>query len=949
MLPRTLAKTSLLACLAITFLADIAAAQSAITGLIRDTSGAVLPGVTVEASSSALIEKVRTVVSDTQGRYTIVDLRPGTYKVTFTLTGFMTFAQEAIELPSNFTATVNGELKVGAVEETVTVSGQSPVVDVQNAQRTTVLSRTLLDAIPVPRMYQAEGALAVGTKVSDQNVGGARSAVNPRLTAHMSVTKDTTIDVDGMKMNTLVGGGDSHPDHNDAMTQEVTVQTAALGAEVSAGGPHLNLIPREGGNTFSGATYLGYTDSSFQFDNLTDDLIKRGLQTPDSVSKIYDVNASLGGPLKRERLWFFGSYRNVGNDNIVANSFYPDGSPGVYDQRVRNYTLRLTWQVTPRNKITAYDDYQWKYVGHLYTSGIDVATASRTRPPVLKYTNGIKWTSTVSNKLVFDAGYGTSVNAYTEKYQPGILKDPFTPAWYATAGRQDINRSTTTTASTPETGTYNFRYMFISTMQYVTGSHALKAGVQWHIGQTWNTADANADLVQRYRDGVPDSVIVYNTPTRLYALMGADLGLYLQDSWTLKRLTINPGIRFEYFNSSAQAKAVEAGRFVPARSFPEIADIPNWKNFAPRFGAVYDLTGDAKTAVKASVNKYNRNFTTDFANRYNPLVLQSDTRNWSDCDFLPGTSTCSTRVLSTNKDGIAQDNEIGPSNNLNFGLAPARHADPEIKRPYDIEYSAGIVRQLVTGVSVTGAWYRRDTYNLEQQLNTLVSVGDYASFVTASPLNGEAVTIYNLNRAKQGLVDLLDTTATDRSTARVNYTGLELSFTARLPRGGNMFGGWSADKLVTVACASFDPNTFRYCDQGQYGIPFRHDFKFAGSYPIVWGVQVGAMLQSYAGLPLAVNWTPAASVFPGGQRTQSVTINLIPPGSQYLDRWSQLDLSFRKTFKVGKYRVDGALDMFNATNSNVVLAQNQNFGSTLNQPQAVLQGRLLRLSSQLKF
>ena len=949
MLDRTLGHAILTAAVSLVLLPVAASAQSTITGSVKDSSGAVLPGVTVEASSPALIEKVRTVVSDAQGRYAIVDLRPGTYRVIFTLTGFMTFAQEAIDLPSNFTATVNGELKVGAVEETVTVSGMSPVVDVQNAQRTTVLTRALLDAIPVPRMYQAEGALAVGTKVSDQNVGGARSAVNPRLTAHMSVTKDTTIDVDGMKMNTLVGGGDSHPDHNDAMTQEVTVQTAALGAEVSAGGPHLNLIPREGGNVFSGATYLGYTDSAFQFDNLTDDLIKRGLQTPDSVKKIYDVNVSLGGPIKRDRLWFFGSYRNVGNDNIVANSFYPDGSPGVYDQRVRNYTLRLTWQVNPRNKITAYDDYQWKYVGHLYTSGIDVATASRTRPPVLKYTNGIKWTSTVSNKLVFDVGYGTSVNAYTEKYQPGILKDPFTPAWYATAGRQDIIRLTTTSASTPETGTYNFRYMLISSAQYVTGSHALKMGVQWHIGQTWNTADANADLVQRYRDGVPDSVIVYNTPTRLYALMGADFGLYLQDSWTLRRLTINPGIRYEYFNSSAQANAVEAGRFVPARSFAEIPDIPNWKNFAPRLGVVYDLTGDAKTAVKASVNKYNRNFTTDFANRYNPLALQSDTRNWSDCDFLPGTSTCSTRVLATNKDNIAQDNEIGPSNNLNFGRAPARHADPAIKRPYDIEYSLSVVRQLRTGVSVTAAWYRRDTYNLEQQLNTLVTVADYAAFTTPSPLNGEPVTIYNLNRSKQGLVDLLDTNATDRSTARINYNGLELSFSARLPRGGSVFGGWSADKLVTVACASFDPNTFRYCDQSQLGVPFRHDFKFAGSYPIVWGVQVGAMLQSYAGLPLAVNWTPAASVFPGAQRTQSVTINLIPPGSQYLDRWNQLDLSFRKTFKLGKYRVDGALDMFNASNSNVVLSQNQSFGSTLGQPQAVLQGRLLRVSSQIKF
>ena len=146
-------------------------------------------------------------------------------------------------------------------------------------------------------------------------------------------------------MNTLVGGGDSHPDHNDAMTQETTVQTAALGAEVSAGGPHLNLIPREGGNQFSGATYLRLHQQLVPDRTISADLISRGLQTPDAVEQ--DLRrriSSLGGPIVRDKLWFFGSYRNVGNDNIVANSFYPNGDPGIYDQRVRNYTVRLTWQ-----------------------------------------------------------------------------------------------------------------------------------------------------------------------------------------------------------------------------------------------------------------------------------------------------------------------------------------------------------------------------------------------------------------------------------------------------------------------------------------------------------------------------------------------------------------------------------------------------------------------------
>src|SRR6185436_18843937 len=150
-----------------------------------------------------------------------------------------------------------------------------------------------------------------------------------------------------------------------------------------------------------------------------------------------------------------------------------------------------------------------------------------------------------------------------------------------------------------------------------------------------------------------------------------------------------------------------------ARSFPEIPDTPNWNNVAPRFGAVYNLTGDAKTALKGSVNKYNRNFTTDFTNRYNPLVLQSDTRNWADCDYLPGTSTCSSLVLPTNRDNIAQDNEIGPANIVPFGVTPARRADPDLKRTYNWDSSISVQHQLVPRVAVVGDWYYSKYGNLQ--------------------------------------------------------------------------------------------------------------------------------------------------------------------------------------------------------------------------------------------
>jgi hypothetical protein len=937
----------------------LASAQSTISGIVRDASGGVLPGVSVEAASAALIEKTRTVVSDDQGRYSVVDLRPGVYKVTFTLQGFATFVRDGIDLPANFTATVNAELRVGALEESITVTGDAPLVDVQNAQRTAVLKRDLIDAVPTGRTYAQLGLLALGVKPSAQAVGGARTATQQRLLAHGQVPKDNTVAIDGMKMNSMYLGGETQANHNDAMVQEATVQTTSFGAEISAGGVVVNLIPREGGNTFSGAFFAGYTGSSFQGSNLTPELEARGLRQGDAVDYVYDVNWFIGGPIKRDKLWFFGSHRDVGNANVVANSFYPDGRPGLYDQRLYQFTVRLTSQLTPRNKFSAFLDRPIKNVPHDYASGTEVSAASRRRTDVLYYTTSLKWSSTVTNRLMFEAAWGGMANAINFIYQPGIAKERGTPEWYATASRQDIVLSTRTVAAQPEQHDYPFIYMTQASATYVTGSHSLKSGFQWRYGPYWRDYHANADLVQRYSSGAPDSVQVYNTPTHPSYRLNADLGFYVQDSWKIKQLTINPGIRFEYFNSQIDARSIEPGRFIGFRQFAEVKDLPNWFDVAPRFSAVYDLTGDARTALKFSLNKYNLNDTTDFAARYDAASLQNDIRNWRDCDYLPGTSTCSTRVLPTNGDNIAQDNEIGPSNNSRFGAAPARRPDPEIQRVYNLEYSVGVDRQLMSMLAVGASWYRRSWYNLEWQDNLLVTPNDYLPFQVTSPLNGENITVYNLDRNKQGQVDTLDRNSRDRSQMRRNYDGIELNFSARLPKGGSVFGGLSTERTVEVNCelenpnfasdpATTSPRSFRFCDQSALGMPFRTDFKLAGAYPLPLDLQVGTAFASYAGDPLRVTWSVPANLFPGG-RTQSVTIDLIPPGTKYLERWNQVDLSLRKIFRTGRTTFDVALDMFNALNSNVVLGETQAFGAALGNPTAILQPRLLRLSGNVKF
>ena len=234
-----------------------ALAQSGIAGVVKDESGGVLPGVTVEAASPALIEKIRTVVTDEQGRFSIVDIRPGLYRVTFTLPGFATVVREDLELPSNFTATINADMKVGALEETLTVRAASPIVDVQNASKTVTLQREVLDAVPQGRQIQQEGAMAVGVKVSLYADGGARTPTLQRLTVHGSVDTDTSLFVDGIKLNALLSGGGTIQSPNEMMTQEVVVQTSSPPAEVSAGGVLLNLVPHEGGNTSAAVATSG--------------------------------------------------------------------------------------------------------------------------------------------------------------------------------------------------------------------------------------------------------------------------------------------------------------------------------------------------------------------------------------------------------------------------------------------------------------------------------------------------------------------------------------------------------------------------------------------------------------------------------------------------------------------------------------------------------------------
>ena len=362
-----------LGCLA---LPATARAQSAFAGVVKDATGAVLPGVTVEASSPALIEKVRSVTTDANGLYRIENLRPGTYTITFNLPGFSAVKRDGVELPSNFTSTINADLKVGAMEETVTVSGQSPVVDVQSNSKAQVLSREVLDAVPTSHTIQGVGQLVVGVTLTAPDVGGSQAMQQTYFTVHGLGAAQTSLMMDGMIINGLQGDGAIQTYTNDAGNQEMVYQTGGGTVDSPTGGVKINMIPREGGNRFSGSLFQGYETSKMQGDNLTPILAANGVKTVDKIGTYNDTNFTIGGPIKKDSLWFFGSGRFFIVNKPIANTYVSDGTKagivacanalagrggtlcpqGVDPQHQYSGLARLTWQISPRNKLSGYYD-----------------------------------------------------------------------------------------------------------------------------------------------------------------------------------------------------------------------------------------------------------------------------------------------------------------------------------------------------------------------------------------------------------------------------------------------------------------------------------------------------------------------------------------------------------------------------------------------------------------
>jgi len=973
-----------------------AQALGSVAGSVKDASGAVLPGVTVEATSPALIEKVRSVTTDGSGQYTIVNLPPGVYTVSFTLPGFSTVKREGLQVSVNFTSNVNADMRVGAVEETITVTGESPVVDLQSAATTRQVTDVVFKELPSGGSWVQLAALMPAVRASNVDVGGVLGdQTGAMVSANGSRPADGVSMIDGLRIgNMYISSNLTNMSLSPLLFDQVDVQLSGQQAETGTNGVIMNAIPKAGGNRFAGSALANGSGPGLQGDNITSRLNARGLAgAASSLKTLYDINGALGGPIKQDKVWFYVTSRYFTNEYYLAGRFFPVDPTAVQRQNdtsrqayAGTYTYdnnaRVTWGINDKQKISGWYAYQYKVDPWWQLQNANGSPEFARITTWNTQLSTTKWTYTATNRLLFEAGV-------------------------AAGGSPDIIAlNTDTVATCPEQGslaprciaivdqTAGFTYRapinfdfddrlpsqsFNLSSSYITGSHSVKVGVEAQRGYFWrgDNNESTGGIWYTFTNGAPAFVNLNAPATGWQDNLDANIGLFVQDRWTLDRLTLSGGVRFDYLNTSTEPFTLGPHRWLPNRnvSFAAVKDVPNWKDINPRASVAYDLFGNGRTALKASASRGVQQESIAIARLNNPAstVATSTQRTWADANnnLIPD-------CVLTNPLG---NGECGPNLNLNFGSAvPATVYSRDIMegwgvRPFNWEFSTSIQQQLLPRMSATFGFFRRINGNFwvtDNEALTRTDFTQYSATVPADPRlpNGGGGTVTglfdpNINPAARNVVKNADQFGKQQQ----QYNGIDLSLDARFASGVYLQGGVNTGKTMTDNCDIVDdvpeslatggPNTLQSVNYCHVTTPFLTQYKALASYTLPWyGIRVSGTLQS---LPFATqNGLAANNVFNNANRVASTTlgrpftlaqqtVNLIKPGTFYGDRLNQVDLRLTKIVNVGRGRVDLNVDFYNALNTDAVISENLAFGPAFRRPLTVIQPRFVKFMARWDF
>jgi hypothetical protein len=746
------------------------------------------------------------------------------------------------------------------------------------------------------------------------------------LQVHGSAANDNVFMVDGMMIqHTGFTGNQTGFYYNDSMMQSITYLTSSLPAEAPVGGIQFSMIPKDGGNEFHGSVFGTGATQGFQSDNSNSTLVAEGLKARNKIDTVYDLNAALGGPIIKNKLWFFTTFRRWGANNFLANTFTPAGAQAIDDNRLTDIALRLTYQINSKNKVSVSYDRGFKFRGHRPNNLIGAAFSDPLADVVQKswmnYMAQAHWFSTVSSKLLIDVGATYMPVYYNLGPEPG-----------ATPGAISIYDQGTSTVLgiSPRFDTDRGAYKsFVANAAYVTGSHNLKTGVQARLGYWQESFKMDGDMIQILTNGAPTAVWLYNTPLTHREDLDPDLGWFLQDSWRVsRRLTLNLGIRYDHVVMNIPAQSSPAGYWVPARSDPAENGVVNWNTWSPRIGFAWDIFGDSKTVLKGGISKYDRLDGTTLAQNINPNFITHETCPWTSITPpTPGQAIAGCTGL--------------PGNNY--------HIDPNLKRPYQWEYTAMVQRQIGTRTSVSVGYYGRRFYDLYGIVNTAVPTADYTPVTINNPLGG-SLTVYNQLPSTLGQINYLEKTI---PSLYQRYSGVEFQVNTRLNKlmiysgftVGKSYG--TPDGASTTMDFNNPNNLINYAGNAGYDSTYQLHTQF--SYTLPGKIEIAGTLRENSGLPESRTYNVTQSIVPGlTQVTQAV---LVAPLGAYRYPWQNLlDLRLSRTFRIReRFTVEPLMDLYNTFNSSAVTSAVTTIGPSLLKPSNIDMGRLFRLGGRITF
>ena len=916
------------------------ATQGAIVGVVSDTSNAVLPGVTVIATGPALQVPQVEAVTNERGEYRLSPLPPGTFTLTFELAGFQNVKRDGVRVALGFTATIDQSMSLGTVSETITVSGQSPLVDVTNPSTSVDLSSEALEVLPTTRD---------GLKAFMAQVPGMRTNLDVGASSMTDTIVIRAYGQQGAPWQMLEGilfassGGNgvqgAHVDFN--AIESTRLQTVGSSAEMPRRGPFIDSVAKSGGNDAHGELVAYGSSDGLESSNVDEELAAAGVRNVPKLHGMWDYSGAVGGKIIRNKLWFFVSARSEGYNREILNAFYDDGSPILVETDQAFHAEKLQWQVSQRHKTTFF-----------YHGALDIQRrgASQFRPPesmeihrgpVSMYKG--EWQYVKGNSMVTSLQYG---NWYKHAFYyalpiyegTGTAKvstiDTFTQ--YVTGTHLSDNRVEDYFRNHAK-GSANF---FGS--NFIRGTHQIKTGFDYLFGgyphKQGDKGGGNYQL--RFNNGAPFQVETYNYPVRPYN-DNHYLGLYAQDSWSFsRRLTLSLGLRYAYDNAFAPPQCNAPSQFGASQCWDRI-QMRVWNSWVPRIHAAYDLFGDGKSVIKGGYGLFVN------LREVNPEIVNANRNNRAGSLWV-------WRDLNNNRDydpGEVNLDPNGPDFRSISGVTDAV-PNPDEPQPKSDEWSLTFEREMMRnfGIRTTAVYARNRNLRRLEELNrpyTLCNI----------PITGA-------DPGPDGRVGSTDDPGTNMTyweypaalsgrqfagTKLVGWPGQQTYKTFEIAGTRRMSDRWQASASIsfTQTDALFEdrqalnPNS-EINTQQEY---WEYTYKLSGGYILPYNIVASANVERRQGLPQA-----RQHQFTGGTTIQSIVLNVEPLGTIRLPDTYLMDFRFAKRIRLGSsHTLEGRFDFFNVFNANFVTGRNLQSGSTYLVPSSIILPRILQLGVTYSF